>query len=323
MSCCGGEGDHGEMSALPLTAGADQPAPATGTGTRNWQRWGPHDERGAANLIDAACVTGGAGLVRTGRVFSLALPLDAKNVPVTPGRAPPQHFMRIDGGDYAAGLKRGDGFQTTDDVISMPIHAGTHIDALCHIGDADFLYNGYPLSSVRSSGAKKLGMEKLGSLVGRGVLLDLCALRGVAMLPKGTVITPEDLEACEARQGVRVTPGTILLLHTGWLGALSTLGTAEFLSGEPGIGLAAAHWIAERDVPAVGADNFAVEVIPTENGGSAPVHRMLIRGCGVYLMEMLVLRELAAAGVSEFLFVAAPLPITGATGSPINPLAIA
>jgi hypothetical protein len=95
------------------------------------------------------------------------------------------------------------------------------------------------------------------------------------------------------------------------------------MSGEPGIGMAAARWLVERDVPAVGADNFAVEVIPTASGGPAPVPRMLIRGCGMYLMEMLVLAELAAAGVHEFFFVAAPLPVTGATGSPINPLAIA
>ncbi len=321
MSCCGPE-EPQEESATPQASTA-VPAASEDMKTRNWQRWGAEDELGAANLINAGHVTAGAQLVQTGRVFSLGLQIDSKNVPMTPGRVPPQHFMRTDGGDYAAGLKRGDGFQSTDDVISMPVHAGSHIDALCHVGDADFLFNGYPLSSVRSMGAKKLGMQNLRSLVGRGVLLDLCALKGVQMLAKGTVITPEDLEACEARQGVSVTPGTIVLLRTGWLGALPTIGAAEYLSGEPGIGMAAARWIADRDVPAVGADNFAVEVIPTENRGAAPVHRMLIRGCGVYLMEMLVLDELAAAGVSEFLFVAAPLPITGATGSPINPLAIA
>lgn len=317
MSCCGNDD---EIDNTPKTAAV---AAGADMATRNWGRWGADDEKGAANLIDADCVRAGAALVRSGRVFSLALPLDAKHVPVTAGRAPPQHFMRTDGGDYAAGLKRRDGFQTTDDVIAMPVHAGTHIDALCHVGDADFLFNGHPLSSVRSAGAKKMGIEKLPALCSRGVLLDLCALYSVDMLAKGTVITPEDLEACEMRQGVRVTPGTVLLIRTGWLGALSDLGAAEFLSGEPGIGVAAARWIAERGVPAVGADNFAVEVIPTENGGSAPVHRMLIRGCGVYLMEMLVLDELAAAAVHEFQFVAAPLPITGATGSPINPLAIA
>ena len=289
----------------------------------NWQRWGSEDQKGAANLIQPSHVVAASALVRSGRVFSLGINIDAKSVPVSAGRAPPQHFMLTDGADYAAGLKRRDGYQATDDAISMPIHAGTHIDALAHIADEDLLYNGYPLSSVRSAGAKKLGMENLRSLVGRGVLLDLCALRGVTPLPKGYVITVADLQACEQRQGVKVEAGTILLLHTGWLGAMGAMGGQEFMSGEPGIGVEAAHWVAARDVAAVGADNFAVEVIPTENDGAAPIHRMLIRGCGVYLMEMLNLTELVAAGVHEFLFVAAPLPITGATGSPINALAIA
>lgn len=321
MSCCGGSDE--EVTAATAAVADKRARPDGVLATHNWGRWGEGDELGAANLIGPDSVRQAASLVRTGRVFSLALPIDAKHVPVTPGRAPPQHFMRTDGGDYAAGLERKDGFQSTDDVISMPCHAGTHIDALCHIADGDALYNGFPLSSVRSSGAKKLGMEKLRSLCSRGVLLDLCALKGVEVLPKGTVITPQDLESCEARQGVKVTPGTVLLLHTGWLGAIGSMGSAQFLSGEPGIGMEAARWIHARGVSAVGADNFAVEVIPTEDQRPAPVHRMLIRGCGVYLMEMMVLGELAAAGVHEFLFVAAPLPITGATGSPINPLAIA
>jgi len=320
MSCCGAEEDniahqHGHEPALQ--------GERARIARRNWGRWGEDDERGAANLIDADCVRAGAALVKTGRVFSLALPLDARSVPVTPGRMPPQHFMRTDGGDYAAGLKRRDGFQSTDDVITMPVHAGTHIDALCHVAEDGQMYNGHPLSAVRSAGARKLGMQNLPSLCTRGVLLDVCALHGVDVLPKGTAITPEDLEACEARQGVRVAPGTVLLVRTGWLGALPSLGAPEFLSGEPGIGIKAARWIAERGAAAVGLDNFGVEVIPTENGGAAPVHRMLLRDCGIYLIEMLSLEELAAAGVHEFQFVAAPLPITGATGSPLNPLAIA
>ena len=295
----------------------------TSLAQHNWHRWGSEDEKGAANLIQPADIVAASALVRTGRVFSLAINIDAKSVPVIGDRAPPQHFMQTDGADYAAGLKRRDGYQATDDSLSMHLHTGTHIDALSHIADSDLLYNGFPLSGVRSAGAKKLGMQNLRSLVGRGVLLDLCALRGVTPLPKGDLITAADLEACEARQGVKVAAGTILLLHTGWLGAIAAMGTKEFYSGEPGIGAEAARWLAERDVPAVGADNFAVEVIPCENNAASPIHRMLIRGCGVYLMEMLELRELVAAQVHEFLFVAAPLPITGATGSPINALAIA
>ena len=319
MSCCVNE----EEIHLSVSAIAPQGVPGGDMATFNWGRWGADDEKVAVNLIDSNCDRVGAALFRSGRIFSLALPLDAKNVPVTAGRVPPQHFMRMDGGDYAAGLKRRDGFLSTDDVISMPVQTGTNIDTLCHVADDDFLFKEYLLSSVRSAGAKKMGIEKMGALCTRGVLLDICALLGVRMLAKGTVITPAHLEACEERQGVRVTLGTVLLIRTGWLGALAELGTSEFLSGEPGIGTEAARWLAERGVPAVGCDNFAAEVIPTENGGSAPLHRMLIRGCCIYLMEMLVLDELAAAGLNEFQFIAAQLPITGATGSPLNPLAIA
>lgn len=289
---------------------------------RNWGRWGPEDERGAANLMTPAQVTAAAGLVHTGRVFSLSLPINSRDVPVLPGRASPQHFMRRDGGDYAAGLTRKGGFETTDDVVLLPTHAGTHIDALAHVADEGQLYNGYPLSGVRSNGAARCGIDKLPALVGRGVLLDICALKGVDRLEPGYVISPEDLQAWEERRSISVGEGTVVLIRTGWLSVFRDEGPQAFFEAEPGIGMAAAQWLAERDVVAVGADNGAVEVVPTEDGRPGPVHRVLVRDCGIYLMEMLELDELAAAGVDEFLFVAAPLAIAGGAGSPINPIAI-
>jgi kynurenine formamidase len=300
----------------------DRPADAIAR-QRNWGRWGDEDELGAANLLTPDRVRQAATHIRTGRIFSLALPLGDRDVPVLPGRTPPQHFMRRDGGDYAAGLKRKGGFQTVDDVVILPTHGATHIDALAHVADEDKLYNGFPLSSVRSNGAAHCGIDKLPGLVGRGVLLDLCAARGEEALPGGSVVTPEDLESCERRQSVTVGPGDIVLLRTGWLSVFAGQGATAFFREEPGIGLAAAGWLAERDVAAVGADNYGVEVIPTEDGRPGPVHRALVRDCGIYLLELLVLDPLAEAGVSEFLFVAAPLPIAGGVGSPINPLAIA
>lgn len=283
---------------------------------RNWGRWGEDDERGTANLLTAERVLAATGLVRQGKVIPLALPIGETGTPTLPGRPPPQHFMRRDGGDYAGGLERASGFQSVDDVLMMPTHNGTHIDALAHVGDEHQLYNGFPLAGVRSNGARKLGIDKLASLVGRGVLLDL------APLAAQHVITPKDLEAAEQRQGLRVEAGTILLIRTGWLDVFRSQGPRAYFATSPGIGMAVARWLAERDVVAVGADNFAVEVIPTESGVTAPVHRYLIRDCGIYLMENLALDALAAAGSKEFLFVAAPLPIVGGVGSPINPLAI-
>lgn len=296
--------------------------PAQAPRAKNWGRWGEADERGAANLLTDEVVRGAAGRVRNGRVFSLAIEIKDRAVPVGPGRPMPQHYMRIDGGDYAAGVARHSGFQSVDDVIMLPTHGTTHMDALAHIADESLLYNGYPLSGVRSNGAKKLGIDKTPPLVGPGVLLDLCRFKDITPLPGGTVITAADLEACAARQGVAVEPGAIVLLRTGWLATFATAGSEAFFRSEPGIGMDAAAWLAERDVVAIGADNYAVEVIPTQDGRAAPVHRFLIRDCGIYLMELFDLEELAAAQAYEFLFVAAPLRIVGGVGSPLNPVAI-
>ncbi len=299
-------------------------AEAIGAGRRrNWGRWGADDERGLANMLTADRTVGAAGLVRTGRVFNLALPLEERSLPVLPGRPTPQHYLRRTGTDYAAGVKRKGGFESMDDVIMLATHGATHIDALAHVGDEGMLFNDTPIATVRANGAKKLGIDKCPPLVGRGVLLDLCRHLGRERLDCGEVVTGAMLEACAEAQGTPVTPGTILLVRTGWLSVFAEDGSEAFFAGEPGIGMDAAHWMAERDVVAIGLDNYAVEVIPTESGVPAPVHRYLIRDCGMYLMELFSLDELAEAGAHEFLFVAAPLGIVGGLGSPLTPLAIA
>ena len=289
----------------------------------NWGRWGKDDERGAANFADAACIKHASSLVRTGKVYSLAIPLQSENVPVLPPRSAPQHYMRMDGGDYAAGLKRKGGFQTSDDYIALGTHTTTHIDALAHVWYDDRLYNDFSANTVRSNGAKHCGIDKLRHLVGRGVLIDLCAHRNVPHLASGDIIKPEHLEDCAKAQGTEIRQGDILLVRTGWMGVFKKDGREAFFKGEPGIGRDAAEWIGAKGVAAVGCDNWGVEVIPVEGDIPGPVHRRLIRDFGVYLMELFDLDGLAADRVHEFLFVAAPLRITGGVGSPLNPLAIA
>jgi kynurenine formamidase len=290
----------------------------------NWGRWGDTDERGAANHQTPDVVKAGAGLVRQGKVYSLALPLRTQKVPVFPRRTPPMHFMTLDGGDYAAGFERKGGFQSADDYIIVGTHATTHVDALAHIWYGDQLYNGFSGNTIRSNGAERCGIDKIRSLVGRGVMLDLCKHKGVDRLEKSYAITPDDMVACAAAQGVEMRPGDVLLLRTGWLKTFYDQGSQAFFATEPGIGIDAAQWIANMDFAAVGADNYGVEVVPTEDGQPGiPVHTRLIRDYGVYLMELFDLEELARDQVYEFLFVAAPLMITGGVGSPLNPLAIA
>jgi len=228
--------------------------------------------------------------------------------------------MDRDGGDYAAGAKRPGGFQFSDDTVVMPLHFGTHIDALCHAWHDDQLYNGFSSDTIRSTtGAGRCGVDKLGAIVTRGVLLDIVAVVG-SPLGLGVTISRAMLQAAMCASGVDVETGDVVLIRTGWFERMN--GDPCYFDGEPGIDVDAARWLAERDVAVVGADNFAVEAIPFPTGAVFPVHQCLLRGFGVPLLEGLVLKPLADAGVAEFLFVAAPLPIQGGTGSPITPVAV-
>jgi kynurenine formamidase len=280
-----------------------------------WGKWGEQDERGALNQIGVEEVKRALGLVRNGRVISLAQPLSA-DTPVPGHRAPLLHFMGRDGGDYAAGGKRPGGFQFAEDTVVLPLHFGTHIDALCHAWYDDKLYNGFPSTGTRSTtGAARCGVEKMGPIIGRGVLLDMVKFSGRA-LARGEAITRAMLEDA----GIQVQKGDVVLIRTGWLETM--LSSPDYYDGEPGIDVAAARWLAERGVAAVGADNFAVEPVPFPPEKVFPVHQCLIRDFGIPLIEGLVLAPLAEAGASSFLFMAAPLPIRGATGSPLVPLAV-
>lgn len=285
-----------------------------------WGRWGVEDEAGAANLIGPAQVRLAAGLVRTGQVIRLDQTLSDR-LPVPGHRAGLQHFMGRDGGDYAAGAKRPGGFQFAEDTVVLPLHLGTHIDALCHAWCDDHLYNGFPGSTVRSTTrALRCGVEKLPPLVTRGVLLDMVALRG-APLEDGATISAEELRVASARIGVTLRDGDAVLIRTGWLERQDARRGVDF-NAEPGIGVEAALFLAEAGVAMVGADNFAIETLPFPPGTVFPVHQRLIRDYGLSLLEGAVLQGLAAAGAREFLFMAAALPIAGATGSPIAPVAV-
>jgi kynurenine formamidase len=285
-----------------------------------WGRWGEHDERGALNHIAAAQVRDAAALVRSGQVLSLAQPLSPRT-PVPRHRAGLQHFMGRDGGDYAAGARRPGGFQFAEDTVVLPLHIGTHIDSLCHAWYDDALYNGFPDSGTRSTGgATRCGIDKMGPIVGRGVLLDIAGARG-GPLRDGSVIGPGDLEHVAGQAGVEIGKGDVVLIRTGWAESEGRADVVSFDS-EPGLNVEAALWLAEREIAVLGADNFAVEVIPFAPGTVFPVHQRLIRDFGIPLLEGLLLHQLAATGRHDFLFAASPLPMVGGTGSPINPMAI-
>ncbi len=201
-------------------------------------------------------------------------------------------------------------------------HTGTHIDALSHQADALMLCGGIPVESVQTSrGFTEHGAEKIPSIVAPGVLLDVAALKNVAALGPGYVVTEADLAACCEHQGVEVSPGSVALVRTGngqfW-------GDEERYLAGPGMDAGASRWLADRGVIAVGADNMAWDVPglrDPELGCLLPGHLILLARRGVYIMENLTLEELAAAGHYEFEFVCLPLKLVGATGSPVRPVA--
>jgi kynurenine formamidase len=279
----------------------------------NWGRWGATDQRGALNLLTPAIIKQAAGLVKTGKTYSLSMPLTTegpqwpqrhKTWRVTTFRNPP---------DERGGA---------DDVVTMHSHSGTHMDALCHIWYDNQLYNGYSASEhITSTGATRNAIDNVPWIVGRGLLLDIAGWKGVDHLQLGEAITPADLDGCAAAQGVTVQPGDLLLIRTGWIRVFAQ-DRALFNQGEPGIDESTIPWLKEHDVVAVCADNHAVEAFDAMPPARLPIHAAAIRDLGLYLVEYLTLEELAADKAYESLLVIAPLQLTGAIGSPVNPIAL-
>ncbi|GBD22949.1 hypothetical protein HRbin29_00596 [bacterium HR29] len=303
---------------------------------RNWGKWGPDDELGTVNYITPDKIVRAASLVRQGKVISLALPFDA-NGPQTGrlARVNPIHQMLATGTDHVAGRQlyggrpfpRGFGY--ADDTITMPLQCGTQWDGLSHIFHNGKMWNGYDAALVTSQGAAKNGIEKLrDKVVTRGVLLDVARAKGVASLEPGYPITVQDLEEAARFAGVTIEEGDAVLVRTGFMEYCLENGWGDYAGGNaPGLSFETAGWLYEAKIAAIASDTWGVEVRPNELPDSfQPLHLVMVVNMGLLVGEIFALGELgrdcAEDGVYEFLFVAPPLPITGAVGSPLNPLAI-
>ena len=298
---------------------------AIGKKLSNWGRWGKDDEKGATNLITPERVAAAAKLAKTGKIFDLGIPFDQNGPQPGGGRINPVRLMSETGQDQ----EFPGAFHYADDYIFMPLQAASQWDGLAHVFYDDVMYNGFPASAVSPHGTKYCDITKQAKgIVGRGVLLDIARLKGVKWLEQGYVITPADLDAACAKQGVTVGAGDILYFRTGWRTKFKEEKDAHaFMAGEPGIGLDCCQWLYDRDVAVIASDNWAIEVLPGEiETELLPVHMVLIRDMGMTLGEILDLDELAddcaADGVWEFLTASPPIKFTNAVGSPSNPLAI-
>lgn len=210
-----------------------------------------------------------------------------------------------------------EGHSSSAEAIGLGGHVGTHIDALCHFSYRGKLYGGVPVSQSYTLGHGQLTVDTIAPILRRAVLLDIAGQQGAPALPDDFEVSPDHLDA--ASRGVEIRPGDAVLLRTGWASFFSE--PARFLAEGrgPGPSLDGARWLSARGVFAAGSDTLAFEKIPVP---TMPVHVHLLVESGIHIMECLNLEELAAAGVREFLFVAAPLKIRGATGAPMRPLAL-
>src|SRR5712664_1382397 len=280
-------------------------------------KWGAGDERGAANHMKPATVMRAAQLIKTGEVIELGHVLSSE-MPISSTRQYNVHTKRTFMNPQSN--RRG----SNEELLTSEIgQVGTQFDGFAHQSIEYSHYNCFKTDEISSrTGFTKLGIEKVGTLMTRGVLIDVAALKGVDMLGDTYEITPVDLQQALQRQNVTLQPGDAVLIHTGW-GRLFAKDNARFMKSCPGIGVAAAEWLAKQDPLLVGSDNWPVEVAPNPDKDlSLPVHQIFLVVNGIHILENLKLDELVAKRVYEFAFTMQPLKIYGASGSSVAPAAI-
>ncbi len=288
-----------------------------------WNRWGPHDRRGALNYITPDCLASAASEVRAGISVTMSHPLEltasADNLD------PPTHRMTMlpeaetDGPDLRFAM----------DYVGMNLHgdACSHLDALCHVDYRGVLWNAIPADTITPAGAAALGIDEAhDGIVGRGVLLDVPRLHGRSWLEPGEHVFADDLRAAEAAQGVRVRSGDLLFVRVGHRRRRVELGPWDVASTRAGLHPTAMEFVAEREVAALGGDSNNDAAPSATAGVDFPVHVLAINAMGLYLFDFLQLEDLArqceSLGRWSFLCVTAPLRFPEATASPVNPIAI-
>jgi len=296
---------------------------------RNWGRWGDDDEIGTLNLITDDVVRAGVAEIESGKRFALALPLDADGPQMgfVEGRENPVHSMTAVGDAFPPGS---DMFSGNDDKVVTSLQAATHWDALSHVSSGGVMYNATPASAVTDSGAARLGIEKVGALAGRAVLLDVARARGVDAIVDRHAVTGDDLDAACELGKVEVRPGDVVLLRTGKMTqflAGDKLGYAGYEPGCCGPSLQSVRWFRLHDVAAVATDNFHFEVFPSEREDAVlPIHILHLVDMGMTQGQHFNLEALAADCADDGRYAmfldATPLPFTHAVSGMVAPVAI-
>ena len=304
------------FSAASVTAQAQSWQPPTDA-ERCPSKWGAGDERGAGNHMKPETVLRAARLIRTGEIVELGQVLSA-SMPLQATRQFEVHTKRTVMNPESN--RRG----SNEEIVIAEIgQVGTQFDGFSHQTIGNSMYNCFKVDDVATrTGFSKLGIEKVGALMTRGVLIDVAALKGVEILSDTYEITPADLQEALRRQNITLQPGDAVIVNTGW-GRLWGKDNARYMRTNPGLGVAAAEWLARQNPMLVGADNAPINVTPSPDPAlSNPTHQIMLVINGIHLLENLKLEQLAAARAYEFAFVIEPLKIQGATGSTVAPIAV-
>lgn len=288
----------------------------------NWypSKYGADDTLGAMNELSEKKTKLAAQLVKTGKTYALGV----ETGPTSPAYPPRSYSMTILQLDDGMGTPMGSNKATgNDDLMHIWMGIGSQIDGLGHMGVNHQYYNGHMASDfVTPSGLTKLSIDRLPPVATRGVLLDIAKLMKTDILPAGTAFNRKEIDAAAKAAGITIEAGDIVLFHTGWLNVMDTDPKA-FMASAPGLGLEGARYLASLGVVAIGADTWALEVLPSEDATMLfPVHPELLAKNGIYILENMDTRALAADNASEFLFVLGTPRFVGAVQAVINPVAV-
>ncbi|WP_445503312.1 cyclase family protein [Microvirga sp. G4-2] len=282
-------------------------------------KYGAADEIGAANLITPDNVLAAVSLVKTGKSYPLAVPID-KNLPAFRHRS--FHLTNVQPGE-AGGTSLGPNkFTFNDELVVGWTGVGTQLNGIGHIGIDNVYYNGNQAKDfVTVEGVTKLGIEKVPPIVTRGVVLDMVAHYGQPIVPEDTEFTVADIQAVLKKQGITLRKGDVVLFNTGWLELIGK-DNKKFLEVEPGIGMEAAEWLAAQGIVAFGGDTWASEIYPSKDGQEFPVNQFMLAKNGIYNLELIDTRALVRDQAYEFLFVLGQPLYKGTTQVNVNPVAI-
>lgn len=298
---------------------------ASSAAAQDWTQspYGPDDEIGALNKITPESVLAASKLVKTGKTYALGIVVDS----TTPAFAPRSLSVTVLQPNQISTTGLGPTKTTYNDDIFMGwLGIGSQIDGLGHIGIDHVYYNGFKDSDfAMADGLKKLGLEKVPPIVARGVMIDMAKFYGEPILKEGTAYTREDIMAAAEQQGVEIREGDVVLFHSGWLNLLDgdNPDPQRYVSTEPGLGKTGAEYLVEKGVIAVGGDTWGLEAVPFEEGvGVFEVHQILLPKNGIFILENMDTRELAADGAHEFMFTLGFGRLKGAVQQIISPTAI-